>query len=74
MAQNATIYIFYFDFINHFGKYMKIRDKYIRKMSFWGKIQILTFFFENIIKIAVVTSKMYIESRVRAQNKRLLKF
>ena len=70
MAQNATSYkLFYF---NHFGKYMKIRDKYMKKVHFWGKVQILTFF-ENVIKIAAVTLKIYIESRVRARIERHLK-
>jgi hypothetical protein len=42
----------------------------MKKCHFVGKIQILTYFFENVIEIAAVTSKMYIESRVRAQNER----
>ena len=53
---------------------MKIRGKYINKCNLGGKIQVLMYSFENVIKIAAVTSKMYIESRVRTKNERLKKF
>ena len=41
----------------------------MKKLSFGGgvKIQILTYFFENVIKIAAVASKAYIEGRVGGQ-------
>jgi hypothetical protein len=37
-------FISFFNFINHFGKYIKIRNKYMKKCHFVGKIQILTYF------------------------------
>ena len=37
-------FISFFYFINHFGKYIKIRNKYMKKCHFVGKIQILTYF------------------------------
>ena len=54
-------FVSFFEFINHFGKYMKIRNRYMKKCHFGGKIQIMMFF-ENVIKIAGESLKVLTES------------
>ena len=47
------------------------RSKVLKKWLFWVKIQFFTIFLKNLTKMSTVTLKMYLQSRVRAQNERL---
>ena len=44
----------------------------MKKTTFFGKNPIFLFFLKNLLKIITVTLKMCLQSRVRAQNERLV--
>ena len=70
MAQNDNICSL-FDFMCQIDHYLVIWGQNFKKGTFWVKIPFFRIFLKNLTKMTTVTLKMYLQSRVRAQNERL---